>query len=115
MIKMELYEKVDKGLNCCSDICSPGCPYSDIMDDEDSKLLKCYRMLISDAITLIHEQQAKITEQEKSQEILVIMQNRSDEYYGLVAQCPNCQFTWINGDDDEMHYCPKCGKPVMWI
>lgn len=50
----------------------------------------------------------------EDKEPLKIQDNRVDEYYGLVAECPSCYCTWIMGDDAQMHYCPGCGKVVEW-
>ena len=47
-------------------------------------------------------------------EPLKVKDDRVDEYYSYVAQCPACECTWIMGNDDDMHYCPGCGKVVEW-
>ena len=40
------------------------------------------------------------------------VRNWVDEYYGTVVLCPKCECTWMMGDDDDLHYCPKCGQKV---
>ena len=48
------------------------------------------------------------------QEPLKIETGYVDEYYGYVAWCPFCESSWIMGNDENMHYCPSCGKAVKW-
>lgn len=60
---------------------------------------------ITDAITLLKEQEAVEPEQ--------VDVYGEDEWWGLVCVCPDCKTEWMT-DKDATHFCPNCGRPVKW-
>ena len=78
------------------------------LDESDSTaaFCLCQRWILKDTITLLKEQEPV--------EPIAIKQERIDEFYGTVSCCPKCDCVWIMGDEDDMHFCPKCGQAVKW-
>ena len=95
-------EKVIKGLYAHGYRDCRSCPYWG--SGENGKSL-CTQ-LAREALTLLKEQ--------KAVEPISIKQERVDEFYGTVSCCPKCDCVWIMGDEDDMHFCPKCGQAVKW-
>lgn len=57
---------------------------------------------------------ARLKEQEPKEPPLIIRSLYRDKLYGYVAECPECDTTWIMYFDSEIRYCPGCGKEVEW-
>ena len=39
--------------------------------------------------------------------------HEKDEWYGPYLSCPECGTEWM-ADADKTHYCPGCGRRVVW-
>ncbi len=66
----------------------------------------CINQLSTETLALLKEPE--------SVEPIAIKQERVDEFYGFVSCCPKCDCVWIMGDENDMHFCPKCGQVVKW-
>lgn len=47
-------------------------------------------------------------------QVKVIMSTFDEEWYGTVLDCSACGCRWMMANDDDTHYCPKCGSEVRW-
>ena len=112
-------EKVIKGLECCTNSCSNGCPYADIDDD-------CQGMLCKDALALLKEDchncklECLLQKYDKLKEkydallneqkaIEPIHYHRSD---GTIFkyECRKCRTKIFKMD----LFCRHCGQAVKW-
>ena len=118
---MQDLEKVIKGLECCTNSCSNGCPYADIVND-------CQGVLCKDALSMLKDYEVLKKQYEISNELLELNRRtgkwveEEPNCYTKKTYCSVCKesapFIAVGGDyyGRNMHgetkktkYCPSCG------
>ena len=66
-----------------------------------------FTMMLKDALDLLKEQEEK-------QIPKPIIHGDKEEYWGEEEICPDCGKRWQSADIDTTHYCPGCGRSVIW-
>lgn len=99
-------EKVIRGLECClSPNDHENCPYDGI----GKTYSHCLKQLVTDALSLLKEQEEGIEPKARTQE-----QEDFAEKLGIIAPawwCGVCGFQLLQYG---LKYCPNCGKKVKW-